>query len=160
MPTVKEHHSRKYKGQHYFGGDRFGKLAKAIINYKRYGKSLKYLQGIVKKDLDKLKGFDYVVPVRTAGSEKNLPKKLAKYIADQTGAKYADALSKNKERMKKGYDGKLKGCKVILVDDVENSGRTKRKALNSIRVSHPGMIQWYVIAKATRQKKGGPLASR
>ncbi len=88
--------------------------------------------------------FDAIVPIKPSYNRTNFVLKLARGIAKRKKIKLIDALYNNNTKCKPS----VRGLRILIFDDVIYSGKTMKKAVNSVAAQKPKSISYFAIAKS------------
>ena len=89
--------------------------------------------------------FDVIVPTNTTHSKVNFPERLCEYLSKFTEKPHIKSGLKNRNTE---ASPRLKGKKVLIVDDVVYSGRTMRKTIKAVKSIGPWAIYFIAVAKS------------
>jgi len=108
--------------------------------------AIKELKQIVKKN-----DFDYITAVNTTSSKWNLPREIAKRVGDKYDIVYLEVFKDKNIHLAVKPD-KIKGKKILVIDDVIYSGKTIKTTSFLLKKAKVNLTIFYAILKSPKYK--------
>lgn len=94
--------------------------------------------------------MDFIIGIAPRDSGSKIVEKLTKAIATQY--RKPSMMMDKGQTLTKAKAGKLKGCKVLIIDDVIYTGKTMRIATKTLLNSGVSLVKNYALAKSKTYK--------
>ncbi len=121
-----------------------------LAKFFKESSAIKQLVKLAKRELKKVidgKQFDYITAVNNVISKWNLPKVIAKQLSKDFGIPYLDIFKDANQHLNVDKE-KIKGKKILVIDDVIYSGSTIRRAAYLLRTAKAEEAVFYALLKS------------